>query len=101
MTCTSCTRPATGWRRDTTVKSWTGHEEDDPMNGIRRDPFARGGYARETVGNESGHDKCAWCGQSPKRLYRYTWEHDDRTSAPDFRGAKLFCNIGCHDSYHR
>jgi hypothetical protein len=69
-------------------------------SGYRRNPFARGEYARKTVVTHGNLDECAWCGQSPKRLYRYTWVNDDRSGALDWRGAKLFCNLGCHDSYH-
>ena len=66
---------------------------------VSRDSFARGEYVRECHPNTDGHRReCQWCGQSPARLYTYTWETDGMFGT--WRSSKLFCNLGCFHSYH-
>lgn len=70
---------------------------------VRRDPFARQELKRQCVTNHQGPESisrvlCSWCGQSPKRLYRYGVESDGGTFYGWQKGH--FCNIGCRDSYH-
>ena len=64
---------------------------------MRRDPFARGEYARLC----HGPGECAWCGQKRPRVYSYVWVRDDRTQATtaDHRRAKTFCTFDCFTVY--
>jgi len=65
-----------------------------------RDPFARGQRTRELVYVD---EACAWCGAKPathkgrQYLYRYGWDSDGGRSSQD---ARMFCCVGCRDSYH-
>ena len=66
---------------------------------VSRNPFARGEYVRECHANTDGHRReCLWCGQSPQRLYSYTWADDGKSDT--WRSRELFCNMGCFHSYH-
>ena len=74
---------------------------------VAHNPFARGAYARETHSNPYTYGStpnlktlsCTWCGQSPARLYTYTWQRDDKGD-DHFRNGLRFCNLKCHNAYH-
>jgi len=51
-------------------------------------PYTHEEHERETMTNTTKAHRCDWCGQKPKRLYKY-----DNT-----RG--WFCNKGCWKDYH-
>ena len=63
---------------------------------VRRDPFARGSYLRETAG--SGN--CFWCGKQCNTLFRYVWESDARRGWISNAALTRFCNFECFRSYH-
>lgn len=66
---------------------------------LTRDPFARTTLMRESRDNPGpGAIDCGWCGQRPKRLYRYYQQDDSGRGAPR-AGAPWFCNKGCADDY--
>jgi hypothetical protein len=64
---------------------------------VRRDPFARGEYRRESI----GHGECTWCG-TEKRVFTYEWEADASCfrHPPFGRTPKGFCDLGCFDAYN-
>ena len=65
---------------------------------IQRDPFARGGYVRQTL-SKADTGSCQWCGQTKARMYEYAWERDDRAVSPgEFAGP--FCTIDCYRTYY-
>lgn len=63
---------------------------------MRRDPFARGNLDRECEPNSDAHASCAWCGQKPRRLYRYIW-NDDASGTRRSTWSELYCNLSCYD----
>lgn len=64
---------------------------------VGRDPFARGEYHRESIGN--GY--CAWCGQYRRALYAYGWEPDSvRGCTARLHRRHGFCNRACFNAYH-
>jgi len=65
---------------------------------IQHDGFARQSLKRETLANSGGSQSCSWCGQHPKRLYRYGTEEDDGRFNGYAKGQ--FCNVDCFESYH-
>jgi hypothetical protein len=69
-------------------------------NTFHRDPFARGAYRRFCLPNaDEDPGSCAWCGQTPHRLFSYVWEPDDKPvrTRPD---SVWFCNFGCFSDYN-
>lgn len=61
---------------------------------VKRDPFARGEYRRES--HPSG--ECDWCGSERKTLFSYTWESDDRPAYHLMD--RKFCSLGCFEDYN-
>lgn len=68
---------------------------------VAHDPFARVALHRESTANSASHPRdCSWCGQTPRRLYRYATESDAR-GCPDMSwSARPFCNLACFRAYH-
>ena len=65
---------------------------------VAYDCFARQGLERTTVGNGMGKQDCYWCGQKPKRLYRYADErHNIFNSHLD---KHVFCGLECFRTYN-
>jgi hypothetical protein len=65
---------------------------------MQRDPYARGAYVRTCHAN-TGHEQCAQCGRTPRRLYTYTWEGDG-TMRHVRRFLHAFCNFECFMDYN-
>jgi hypothetical protein len=65
---------------------------------MRRDLFARGEYERVC----HGPVRCAWCGQTRRRVFTYVWARYDRTqfAAVEHRRAKTFGAFDCFTVYH-
>lgn len=69
-----------------------------PVYHVGRDPFARGEYHRESIGD---HGRCTWCGRESRVLYRYGWEPDSATGCAAVRlSPHAFCSLPCHVAYH-
>ena len=65
---------------------------------LRRDPFARTELKRACVANATRKLECTWCGNTPKRLYKYGTDSDGGRFYGWEKGQ--FCNVGCRDAYH-
>jgi len=61
----------------------------------KRDPFARGGVARQ-VSDRPDHT-CDWCGTERGRLYCYGWSPDDGRDY--INQQRAFCNWECRTSF--
>ena len=66
---------------------------------VQRDSFARGEYVRECLTNTTSQCSCKWCGNTPKRLYSYTWVADD-VSWQVWRSGEYFCKWQCYRSFY-
>lgn len=80
------------------MSQWEGGEGNYVQ--VRRDPFAREDLMREAIGAKMHSTTCAWCGQTRKHggLFHYGVSRDDR---PEIAwDSKLFCSIGCRDTYY-
>lgn len=70
---------------------------------VGRDAFSRGAYHRTCLANAAGPAgpaarrlECHWCGQRPRRVYRYLWLQDGRAHLPtDLAGPAVYCNFAC------
>jgi hypothetical protein len=67
---------------------------------IQHDPFARGGYERESA----GPGRCHGCGDLRRNTFRYVWVSDASTRGPSIfhrhQRDHAFCNFRCFQSYH-
>lgn len=67
-----------------------------PFSHIGRDPFARGEYHRESIGD---HGPCSWCGRESRVLYRYGWESDGIATCPPRLHPRAFCSFPCFSAF--
>ena len=51
-------------------------------------PYTHEEHSRTCIPNLEGHKKCDWCGNNPKRLFKYDGD------------IHRFCNKICYKDYH-